>query len=87
LGEYTPYREKSQTLLLVVRRITEKRLLGTPEIEITWKFGGQSRVIIDKAFKVDARYAAVGQQHPEGWFPDTSLVLRYPGNRKQILCS
>jgi hypothetical protein len=46
-------------------------LLGTPEIEITWKLGGQGRVIINKTFKVNSRYTAVGQQHPEGWFPDT----------------
>src|SRR5688572_10044680 len=73
-------------LLLVARRITCQPLLVTLEIEITWKFGGQSRVVIDNAFKVDPRYTTVGQQHPERWFPDTQLILGNPGNRKQTLC-
>jgi hypothetical protein len=59
------------TLLLIVRRITDKPLLGTLEIKITGKFGGQSRVIIDKAFKMDSRYVTVSEQHPQRWLPDT----------------
>jgi hypothetical protein len=36
-------------------------LSGTPEIEFTWKFGGQNRIVVDKAFEMDLGYAAVRQ--------------------------
>ena len=83
------------TLYWIVRRITEgnfrlsgwgKPLLGMPEIEITWKSVRQSRVVIDKAFEMDARYAAIIQQHPKRWLPDACLIFRDPGSRKHFLC-
>ena len=62
-------------------------LLGTSEVEMSREFVRQGRGVVDENLDVDARYAAVVQQHPERWFTGARLVLGDSGRGKRILCA
>ena len=70
-----------------MRRCVGKPLLGTPEVETAGDLVRQRRIVINEAFKVDSRYAAVVQQHPERWFTEAGLVFGDPSSRKRALCA